>query len=252
MAKDNTGKELAIAAVDAGTSLTLGIGVLDPIRKAYAAVQAFRSDRFWKAVVEARRRDDVTPEEVAGMIEAHADEPWIRDNTIQSCRALALAVDDAVVPALGMLYAKYLGEKRRADRFFRGACRLLEDLSADEYEELQVIIKACLGFMGADADESVVLRAEPETGGGALTVKIEHLETAIEATDGQYQPVGDCKHALRLIRLFISNDLADPRAFFDNDGNTQPAEFGSHTMVLTRATAERVAEVIGNPPASKP
>jgi hypothetical protein len=88
---------------------------------------------------------------------------------IQSVRAAESAVDDAVLPVLAMLLREY----QRAgmmDWYFRSACRVFQDLSADELAELRA--RVC-SLTEAIAGEGGVVHGVLVTAGREVRVDAE-------------------------------------------------------------------------------
>lgn len=81
----------------------------------------------------------VTREEIAGHIDAHKDEPHVRETILRGVRALFDAVADAAVIPLGVLAREYRRAQRRPDAYFRNAVGVLTSVSDEELEDLRAL-----------------------------------------------------------------------------------------------------------------
>ncbi|WP_438035104.1 hypothetical protein [Sorangium sp. So ce204] len=100
------------------------------------------AERFWNTLRERWAcDDDISREEVAGILESRAEEPAVRETIMRSVRALMDQVDSTSTVPLAALALEYLRDPaNKPDSFFRGSVRLLSDLAADELEELRSML----------------------------------------------------------------------------------------------------------------
>jgi len=80
--------------------------------------------------------------------------PGFETIMFETYRNLAQAVDDAVVPALGMLAGEYDFGGKQADAFFRATGRLLCDLDAEGFNALRRILREELTRCERENNES--------------------------------------------------------------------------------------------------
>lgn len=81
------------------------------------------------------------PERAIEAIVAAQDAPHFEAVMFETYRNMAQAIDDSVVPALGMLAGEYDYGRRRPDTFFRSTGRLLCDLDAEAFSALRRILR---------------------------------------------------------------------------------------------------------------
>jgi hypothetical protein len=74
--------------------------------------------RWWHHVIYDERHDNKTPEEIAGIIAAHQDQPFVRETILRSLRALLDSPDECTVTALAVLAREYLRDHKPPDYFF--------------------------------------------------------------------------------------------------------------------------------------
>jgi|ERR1019366_335365 hypothetical protein len=79
---------------------------------------------------------DVDPMVAEAELHAFGDQPYVQELVLEAARGLDEALADVVVPALGRLARLYASTGRRADGFFRGMRRLLQELNAEAFGEL--------------------------------------------------------------------------------------------------------------------
>jgi hypothetical protein len=137
--------ETALTVVGAtGISQTLGVAVF-PVMLMNLIGYAWRwrqraAAKWWYHFLYGPEDDEVTPEELAGRVEAHKDEPFVRETILRSVRALADSADDAAVIPLAVLAREYTGAGTSPDAFFRGTARLLVELSRNEISALRLLL----------------------------------------------------------------------------------------------------------------
>lgn len=153
---------------------------------------------WWHQVLVSPNDDGVTSEEIAGIIDAHQEEPFVRETILRSVRTLQETLDPCVVTALAMLSREYLREKKAPDRFFRASSRVLADLSRSEYEELARCFRTLLRLRPMQG-ESYRLRDFRNASTGALQMQLT-------GDDGNLWE--DSPNVLALLRLLRRSDLA--------------------------------------------
>ncbi len=173
-----------------------------------------RADRFYASIVENWATDDeMTAEEVAGILEAHKEDPNVADAIWRAVRALMDAPnDDAAVP-LGVLAAEYARDKRPADAFFRGTTRLLTELSTAESRDLQRLVFWTLET-APDAQEVTLVAFDRDATAGPdanawpvvpWRVLMFHSNTSLSAPDGILE---ELQEPVRLLSLLENTFLA--------------------------------------------
>jgi hypothetical protein len=157
--------------------------------------------KWWHQVLYSPLPDGVTPEEIAGRIDARQDEPCVRETILRSIRTLLDCVDSCVVTPLALLAREYLREGQIPDDFFRGVSRVLSDVSAAEFADLQVLCSC----MAEQPGEWVGIRSgTPDIVPHGARLEWEHPTSgrpALETT------IVDVRHTPRLLRLLVRNDL---------------------------------------------
>ena len=151
-----------------------------------------------------------------------------RETVLESVRRLLEAVADDVAPALGSLAAEYLREKKEPDPFFRGAARLLADLSTQEYQELGTL----LGSICGSAGDCLAIERKPTIEGSVL--EIRPLAVGDSVAQGAHQ--SECPQSfIRLCRQLKIHELAEdvPTGGFVGKG-------GPNVMLISRTTVDRL------------
>ncbi len=101
-----------------------------------------RTERFFENLAAAMNFGN------ADVVEAYLfeniDEPWLRGNLVESFKNLIGALDEAVIPAIAKLTAKYFQEHRSPDPFARNAGRILMDMDHRDLAAMNDVIKAVL------------------------------------------------------------------------------------------------------------
>ncbi|WP_437783302.1 hypothetical protein [Sorangium sp. So ce1097] len=169
--------------------------------------------KWWYGLLHGQGDDETTPEEIAGLIDAHQEEPFVRETILRSVRALLDAVDPAAVSPLAVLAREYVGEQKTPDAFFRGTTRVLAELSGNELADLRKVVSWVLSackedrcmlvafdqdFSAGDHEDdwpTIPWRVLMFTGGS------KSLQDADSVLEGTQNPV-------RLLRLMEVNDLA--------------------------------------------
>lgn len=100
------------------------------------------AERWWARILEdMAATEGTTVEEAEERLRARAEEPAVRDAIFRSLRALLDAVDDAATLPLARLVSDYQRSSTPPDPFFRGAARLLSELSAPELADLTRLVR---------------------------------------------------------------------------------------------------------------
>jgi hypothetical protein len=96
-----------------------------------AKVQALLEEAYF-----ANGPDETAMAHFRGLLQ----DPKYRRVLVETVRAKLEALADEVTPALAMLMRDYERTGRPPDWFFRAFCRVLQDLSADEFVELRELV----------------------------------------------------------------------------------------------------------------
>jgi hypothetical protein len=176
-----------------------------------------RADHFYRSMIESWASDEnVTPEEIAGRLEANREDPDVADAIWRAVRGLMEAPNDAAAVTLGVLTAEYMREKRKADVFFRGTVRLLSELSESEIAEAREILSWVLDSTRRDR---VLIKAYNKMMGNGKVVPCP-WRLIIDPDEPGTSDVAYSQHPSdgdRLLTLLTANGLArDPRgSYFD-------------------------------------
>ncbi len=220
LAAGGVGLVVGVATANPALGVAAAAGVKG-LRQIARAVISKRTDaRFEQFEEEVFRRLGGTYEE----IEAACYESDFEEVLFQNYRRVMDAVDAATVPALGRLTAMY--RSKRADQFFRGAGRLLQDLSEHELTALREILTAA-----SAVDAAVVSVVSWENGN---TWELRYSEP--KANDC----VATRRHPLAIVvlRLLEKNGL-----LHDEGRNGQDlALAGDHE--LSQSVIERLLELV--------
>ena len=189
--------------------------------------EATRVARWWKGLIE--NEDWEEPQEVQGIIEAKIRESSKAKETVYAAaREILDAVSDEAVEVIGSLTAEYIRGELGPDAFFRGAVRLLADVSSEELKMLRKMINFS-GEMAADKTELLA-----------------NDDGTVDAQDWQQHDVrhspklGDLPTLRRLTRLLLANDLAESVRTGNIGGGTGPG-----MMVIYRDMVQRLARHLG-------
>lgn len=96
-----------------------------------------REKTYWSNLADALGDDAASVRET---IEKDLPDEALKGVVIDAMRSLLLTVDSAVVPPIAALSAEYIKSGTRVDGFFRGLSRVLTDLTAEEFEELRMLL----------------------------------------------------------------------------------------------------------------
>lgn len=169
--RDDDKEDLATAGVtSASAAIAVAVATGDPVAAGIAAVgvggwtalskiaSAFdRKREKRKAAWLLALADGDTDATAIYRLEEHADEDWAQSAVYESLRSVLDALDDAVIPALGLLCREYLLERKKADRFCRGFCRLLAELSMEEFADFRLLLRMMIDEAGLDEKQRPAL-----------------------------------------------------------------------------------------------
>lgn len=196
-----------------------------------------RAERWWECIVAAS--PGKTVEEIQGIIEAHSDEPFVRETILESVRRMLESVSDEAVEVLGSITADYIGSNRAPDPFFRGVARLVADLESSEISDLRELLR---DLCTVDADQFVVRQLLVD---GRLIVRAD-FAVALDPVGSDEQPSARDGHAdftrpngyLRLCHGLKVHGLAA-----DEVGGVMNAFSGPHVMVVERVVLRRLSRL---------
>jgi hypothetical protein len=202
---------------------------------------------------------DVPDDQFAELIRRKLEDEPVRDALLEAMRAALEAMSDDVMPALGGLIREYAKVDRRADGFFRGCCRLLQDVSAEEYQALRLIVNG-IAKRYADKRYAVFREAAVRLRGDYARSRRDHDNGdhgGIVVGDFISTKVPDCprEQAMRLFHLLAINGLATeiPRSLskprVDRNGNFRPLEYEKSELAIdvpTQISLKLVEVIPGN------
>jgi hypothetical protein len=249
--RDDTRRELAKDAAAGATTLAVGVaaglsvavaGVAAAgpvlIGTAAAAICRRNNRRLERWYVSMARKLGRDPGAVREELEARmaADGDKVAATILESVDCLMRAIDDAIVPSLGALAAKYIADDKAADRFFRGVGRLLQDLSATELLGLRQM-SSNLAEAAGEHLQVVLFRDLVRDPNAPVTLEV----TAFNA-DGTHPPETHSPapaDAARLFHLLKVHELGtdNPSGFMDNTS-------GPQVLRTERSTMQRLLELI--------
>lgn len=161
-----------------------------------SAAMERRFGRWFKGIAESTVW--APPREVQGLIEAKIKESSeAKESVWSAAKAILDAISDEAAEVIGSITAEYIRDEKGPDPFFRGAVRVLADLSSADLELLRRIVALAVNkdyegrFVGLTVSKTG-LEARGEHGGQAL----------IDETLS-----GAMREILRLFRLLNANDL---------------------------------------------
>lgn len=225
--------------MDAQTVLEVGKDALElygNAREAYELVKGWLDGRRQRRLEEWHRRVLTHPcwalppadvqEEIRRALEDDRDESR-RELIWATVKELVDSVSDAAIPPIASLTAETLHGQRPMDALYRGAVRLLAELSTSELNDLRVLLRVALAgtsMLGSDAD--VRLNFFPDK--ATLSIR----QTIGEDADENEKEIHNDKlsfDATRLMRLLRENDLGWQTVWV----------FGSAAIVQTRVSTLR-------------
>ncbi len=223
------------AAVAYGTThssaLAVGAAVLKVGPAAWGRVVDFWRDRSQQATAAwAQAMESELPPEGAERDHAVEESPEV---ILDHIRRLMEGVDPAVVPALGRLAGMYVAGKRKPDDFFRGATRMLCDLTADELADAQHIFRAAWGI--PPGREYAFLRA------AGVPISVRWTQVKTQAAGAWEVPVeGDVQNGPRILRALRLAGLVD-----DGPPGKMDLLMGPGMVAMRREEALVLAKVLG-------
>jgi hypothetical protein len=200
--------------------------------------------RWWYELLHGQGDEQATSEEIAGLIAAHQEEPFVRETILRSVRAIGEAVDPAAVSPLALLAREYVREQKAPDAFFRGASRLLAELSATEVFDLRRLLSWVL--VETARDDVTVNAHEWKRVAGELRkvpwyielLRDEFVGTTTESPNRDAVTTG-ISDPLRLFHLLRTNNLG-------SEGQGVAFDAGPGKVVLARVTIERLRRLLGS------
>ena len=102
-----------------------------------------------------------------------------KEAVFEAFRALRDAIDDAVVPAIAKLTAVYTTEKLRPDSFFRGLCRVLVDLSNEDFLRLRLLLRLALSSAHDESRGPIEIGERP--GDQKVSIWLQDQQTILSA-----------------------------------------------------------------------
>lgn len=119
------------------------------LREQYIQHLAAKEEEFWQKIVSMyqAREPGVTEAEIEHRLHKLDKRENFLKAIMQSYRSLMESLDDSILPPLATITAEYLALGRAPDGFYRGTCRLLADLSFEEFESLKQIISSAVGAL---------------------------------------------------------------------------------------------------------
>jgi len=151
------------AALIAGGVAGVATGILEVVRRigTWATTQREATWVSWWEHVSA----SYGATDIDDILRGRLDEPAVRATILQSLKSLENVVDPCVIPALGVLTAKYLPE-RKPDSFFRKLSRMLCEITTEEeFRGLQSLMRGVSASSVPDEVLHVVARSALEVVG---------------------------------------------------------------------------------------
>jgi len=158
------------------------------------------TDKWWNHVVDGDFHDDTSAEEIAGIIEANQEEPFVRESILRSLQTLWFTPDQCAVLPLAMLTREYIRDKKNPDSFFRGVCNLLLTCSQSDFGQLRDLAVAIRHALN-ESDPSF-LRLECAIGNP------RQVQLYTETGSSKNHASINMPDGARLLRLLHRNDLA--------------------------------------------
>jgi hypothetical protein len=183
---------------------------------------------------ELFREDELPPT-------AFADEE-MQELVVESARAIAEALTDAIVPAMARLTRSYAMHRFRADTFFRGMRRLLTDLSDLEFCELRTMLHTAYQSLPEGHAPWVELelrgyRPGDECAQAVLVSAVWPRDGAFQRKDGEGPFFPAPRTASRLFHVLQANGLAVPGTH--RAGITLPS-----SLLIEATSLQRIASAI--------
>jgi hypothetical protein len=203
VALSNAPQPLAAAAVGLALASSITSGVQYLLQR-FGQRQFEKAERLLSRFLQA----DSIDEKVRRIDQKLKDNPNFEEVLRRALRAQTEAVAEGVSEVLLALLVKYekLGN---VDAFFRGLCRILQELEQDEFDALGIFLAQCELRLPD-------VHSAPGGQGGIIEIRIKRpdgkLNVSLRATDGT-EPVllemgGHDWLLRRVLKLFAANDLA--------------------------------------------
>lgn len=126
----------AIAADSPLGLLALVPEVVRVAKLAWDAVNVHRADRFFREVFGG----DLSGAERAEALRAGLRKPHVKEAVLQALRSALDAVGEHAVEPLAKLVGEYRAADRAPDAYFRACCRVLQEVSSEEYPSVVALI----------------------------------------------------------------------------------------------------------------
>lgn len=216
----------------AGDPTGLAVGVSSAIasvrdlvsaaRDVYSKWQNRRVERLLEEAYFENAPDSTVGVELATLLQ----HPHAQAVLIESIRASLESISEAVVPALGLLMREYQRTGKEPDVFFRGVCRVLQELTAEEYADFRRMLHEVVEAArhGAGRGDELLFAVIHE--GGTHRIAVEQGVTI--------QPPGivfRSPHLRRFVRLLGASELG--RAV-DIGLTREPVKWAIDWRLLTR------------------
>lgn len=199
---------------------------------------------FWKELVNGHDQDGTTAEEIAGLLEAHADEPFVRENILRSVKTIMDSVDPCVIVPLATLVRHAIKGKVRPDAFTRNAMRLLADVGRDEMDDLRRLLAWAL-FETTTQQSLMIIATNMRQIGNNEWEPIPWVVKTLRDPDPAQPPNQERNYVYlpglenppRVFHLLRTNGLA-----MEKSGISFAS--GPNTVVIERVIVERLNNVI--------
>lgn len=198
-----------------------------------------RTKRFYIELAATMKHGTST--EVEAYLFENIDQPWLRGNLNESFRNLINALDEAVIPAIAKLTAKYLDEHRAPDPFARNVGRMLVEMNHDDLVAMAAVLEAVTDEPLA-VEEHIVEHAPMDicvTGSPTESSRFVLIYLREDHKEGDRLVVDDPKGYTRILELLKQHSLAwsEPRTSFG-----AITEIGQ--MKMRADVAEKLHEIV--------
>jgi hypothetical protein len=178
-----------------------------------------------------------TAEEARARLEAAQDAPGFEAVMVDTYRRLTEALDDAVIPALGILAGEYEFGGKSPDAFFRGLGRMLCDLDAEHFHAFRAFVRAVAEVEQVRANPSATwltaVPSAPRDGSPIECIAVLRAGARWQTLVRIDRPVAE-----RLFHLMEAHGLG----LRENIGFE--AEGSEHSVILEPGYAPRIVRVI--------
>jgi hypothetical protein len=229
-----------VAGVAISVAATLALDSLRPAAREFGA-------RLARRVAPDARSEQEAAQRLRKQIESSAD---AQRATLEGVRRLLDSIAPEVAEPLADLTADYLD--RPVDGFFRGAARMLSDVTSEEFATLSELLRrVCTPTVLEGGDPTLMYwdRGSGEPGPNRLyyngKTEIENPERPRHTTTWRILGMLEAQHdvhVLRVIQQLKLNRLADD----PNDGGAIGVS-GSRIVWISRSTLQRLAALIASP-----